>query len=194
MPKLQNTARLRGRAVVYGDDVDTDQIIPARYLVTVDPAELGLHCLVDSPKPLAGARPTGGDADATECFIVAGRNFGCGSSREHAPLALLGAHVRAVIADSFARIFFRNAINVGLTVVECPGLAAALHDGDELTVDLDAGTVVDCARRTQHPCTPLPASVRSIVAAGGLVARAREQLAARVDAEHSNALDLRRRS
>jgi 3-isopropylmalate dehydratase small subunit len=179
-PSPASERSLVGRVVVYGDDVDTDQIIPARYLVTVDAIELGRHCMADSPKPLAAALVPSVDPSAgAALFIVAGRNFGCGSSREHAPLALLGANVRAVLADSFARIFFRNAINVGLTVVECPGLAATLEDGDVLAVDVDAGTVRDLARDARHACTPLPPSVVDIVAAGGLVARAREQLAIR---------------
>jgi 3-isopropylmalate/(R)-2-methylmalate dehydratase small subunit len=165
-----NADAVRGAAVVYGDDVDTDQIVPARHLVTTDPAELGRHCLEDSPKPFAVHGAPGR-------FVVAGRNFGCGSSREHAPLALIGAGVRVVFADSFARIFFRNAINVGLTVVECPGLARSVADGDEIVYEPGSGRVI--ARGATFASTALSRHVQEIVRAGGLVEFVRAELARR---------------
>lgn len=151
-----------GRAHVYGDNVDTDVIIPARYLTTIDPDELAPHALEDlDPSFAARVRP--GDV------IVAGRNFGCGSSREHAPVALKGTGIAAVVAASFARIFFRNAINTGLPIVVCPEAAAAISDGDEVTVDVSSGTVVDETSGRSFKGEPLPGFVMEIVRAGGLI-------------------------
>jgi len=151
-----------GRAFVFGDNVDTDQIIPARYLVTGDRAELGTHCMEDADSTFAASvRP--GDV------IVAGRNFGCGSSREHAPLSILGAGVRSVVAASFARIFFRNAINVGLSVLECPEAASAITSGDELQIDTSTGAIHNRTSGEHYQALPLPEVAREIVAAGGLM-------------------------
>ena len=152
----------RGRAFVFGDDIDTDRIIPARYLVTGDGAELGTHCMEDADPTFAAAVRSGD-------VIVAGRNFGCGSSREHAPLSILGAGVRAVIAASFARIFFRNAINVGLPVLECSEAAAGISAGDELEIDSGTGAILNRSTTECYQALPLPDVAREIVAAGGLM-------------------------
>jgi len=153
---------IEGRAHVYGDNVDTDVIIPARYLTTTDPDELARHCMEDLDAGFV-ERVRPGDV------IVAGRNFGSGSSREHAPIAIKAAGVACVVADSFARIFFRNAINVGLPIVECPGARAGLENGDVIRIDLDSGVVSDVTRGRSHAATPLPSFMRDILDAGGLM-------------------------
>jgi len=160
---------LRGRAHVYGDNVDTDVIIPARYLTSWDPAELGAHCLEDlDPEFLNAVRP--GD------MIVAGENFGCGSSREHAPLAIRAAGVSCVIAKSFARIFFRNAINVGLPALVCPEAASQTKAGDELSLDLAAGRIENLTQRRMYQAEPFPEFLQQIIAAGGLVPYTQQRL------------------
>lgn len=169
--------RTAGRAWVYGDNVNTDVIIPARYLFTTDAQELARHCLEDlDPRFAAEVRP--GDV------LVAGRNFGCGSSREHAPIAIKAAGVRCVVAASFARIFFRNAINVGLPILECPEAAAAIRHGDQVEVDLTTGEIRDLTTGQAFRARPLPEFVREIVAAGGLIPYARRRLAAAGAAAH----------
>ena len=154
--------RFEGPAHVYGDNVDTDVIIPARYLTATEPAELAKFCLEDLDPGFVG-RVRAGDV------IVAGRNFGSGSSREHAPLAIKGAGVACVVAASFARIFFRNAINVGLPIVECPGAADGAETGDSYRVDLEAGVVENVSRGTHLEATPLPDFMQDILRAGGLM-------------------------
>jgi 3-isopropylmalate/(R)-2-methylmalate dehydratase small subunit len=150
------------RAWRYGDNVDTDVIIPARYLTTTDPSELAAHALEDlDPGFAASVQP--GDV------VVAGSNFGCGSSREHAPVALKGAGVSAVVATSFARIFFRNAINTGLPIVTCPELVEVTESGDELTIDVSGGVVENVTRGLSFTPEPLPAFILEIVNCGGLV-------------------------
>ena len=157
-----------GRTWRYGDNVDTDVIIPARYLNQIDPAELGRHCLEDlDPGFAAAVKP--GD------IIVAGRNFGCGSSREHAPLAIRAAGVGAVVAASFARIFFRNAINIGLPIVESPEAAAAIQAGRRVSVDLERGVIRDLDDARTWSVRPLPPFVLQIVRAGGLIALIKER-------------------
>ncbi len=157
------------RAFCYGDNVDTDVIIPARYLVTGDPAVLGRHCLENlDPRFVDEVRP--GDV------VVGRRNFGCGSSREHAPLALKGAGVGMVIASSFARIFFRNAINIGLPVYESPEAAAGIRSGDEVSVEAERGVIRNLTQGEAYPVRPLPPFVQQIVAAGGLMSRLRLEL------------------
>ena len=151
-----------GRAFVYGDDVDTDVIIPARYLTTTDAPELAAHVLEDLDPTFAG-RVKPGDV------VVAGDNFGCGSSREHAPVALRAAGVGAVVAGSFARIFFRNAINTGLPIAVCPEAAAATVDGDEIVVDVDAGVVRNISKGRAFMAEPMPEFVTAIMRAGGLI-------------------------
>jgi 3-isopropylmalate/(R)-2-methylmalate dehydratase small subunit len=158
-----------GRAWVYGDNVDTDVIIPARYLTTSDERELARHALEDLDPSFASSVRRGD-------VVVAGANFGCGSSREHAALALRGCDVAAVVAASFARIFFRNAINTGLTIVACPEAAAATRAGDEIEVEPDTGVVHNVTRGMGWSTEPLPPFVRGIVAEGGLVAWVRRRL------------------
>jgi len=151
-----------GRAWVYGDNVDTDVIIPARYLTTDDPAALAAHALQDLDPGFASAVKAGD-------VVVAGHNFGCGSSREHAPVALKGAGVAAVVASSFARIFFRNAINTGLAIVTCPEAVERTHNGDEVVADALSGLVRNETRGLEWRGEPLPEFVMAIVRAGGLV-------------------------
>jgi 3-isopropylmalate/(R)-2-methylmalate dehydratase small subunit len=159
-----------GRAWTFGDNVDTDVIIPARYLTSTDEALLAEHVL-EGIDPAFARSVSRGDV------VVAGSNFGCGSSREHAALALRGAGVRAVVAASFARIFFRNAINTGLSVLTCPEAAAAIRPGDEIEVDASAGTVTDLTQRVAWRAEPLPSFVLAIVDAGGLVEWVRQRIA-----------------
>lgn len=153
---------LKGIAFKYGDNVDTDVIIPARYLNTSDPHELAAHCMEDiDPHFIERVKP--GD------IIVAGRNFGCGSSREHAPLAIKTAGVSCVIAESFARIFYRNAINIGLPILECPQAAEAIHNGDHLEVNLSTGVITDQTTGQQYQAPPFPPFIQDIVESGGLI-------------------------
>lgn len=155
--------KLRGRAWKFGADVDTDAIIPARYLNTSDPAELARHCMEDAdPAFVSKMRP--GDV------IVAGKNFGCGSSREHAPIAIKAAGVACVIAPSFARIFYRNAFNMGLPIFESPEAADAIAEGDEVEVDGDAGVVRNLTRGTEFKVAPIPPFMQELIADGGLMA------------------------
>jgi len=146
----------------YGDHIDTDVIIPARLLNNPDPAFLGAHCMedidADFPKKV---KP--GD------IMVAGANFGCGSSREHAPIAIKAAGISCVIASSFARIFFRNAINIGLPVLECPAAAAEIAPGEHLEIDLDAGKIYNLTSGKQYTAAPFPDFMQSIIKSGGLV-------------------------
>lgn len=151
-----------GAAWRFGDDVDTDAIIPARYLTTSDPTELGRHALEDLD-PSFASQVRSGDV------VMAGANFGCGSSREHAATALRGAGIDAVVAVSFARIFFRNAINVGLAVATCPEAVPATEAGDRVEVDAASGTVTNLTKGLSFAADPLPPFVLEIVAAGGLV-------------------------
>ncbi|MFL5799699.1 MAG: 3-isopropylmalate dehydratase small subunit [Actinomycetota bacterium] len=151
-----------GRAFVYGDNVDTDVIIPARHLTTTDPKELARNCMQDlDPEFASTVRP--GD------LIVGGRNFGSGSSREHAPIAIEANGVACVVAESFARIFFRNAVNVGLPIVECPDVTEDAESGDRFRVDLDSGVVENVTRGRKFQGTPLPPFMRDILDAGGLM-------------------------
>ncbi len=153
----------------YGDNVDTDVIIPARYLNASDPEELASHCLEDlDPDFVACMHP--GD------MIVAGANFGCGSSREHAPLAIKASGVACVVAESFARIFFRNAINIGLPILECPAAAAATQKGQRLEVDLSTGTIRNLDSGAVYQATPYPPFMLELIAAGGLVEYTRQRL------------------
>ncbi len=150
-----------GKVFKFGDNVDTDGIISARYLVTTNPAELGAHCM-ETVDPEFVRRVKQGD------IMVAGRNFGCGSSREHAPLAIKAAGVTCVVAASFARIFLRNAVNIGLTALECPEAAGALKGGEEVEIDTQAGRI-SVKGGVAFQARPLPGFIREIVAAGGLM-------------------------
>lgn len=161
--------KLRGKAWVYGNDVDTDVIIPARYLVTSDPEELGRHCMEDlDPEFIKKMKP--GDV------VVGGENFGCGSSREHAPLALKSAGVSCVIAASFARIFFRNAINVGLPIFESSEAVNGISAGDEVEVDPSTGIIRNLSRGETYRATSYPPFLRHLIEVGGLVPYVRERL------------------
>lgn len=162
---------LRGSVHLYGDHIDTDVIIAARYLNTTDPAELAQHCMEDAGDGFI-ARVTSGD------FLVAGENFGCGSSREHAPIAIKAAGISAVVAKSFARIFFRNAINVGLPILESPEAAAAARPGDVFEVELATGVIRNVTLGTTYQTEPFPPFLREIIDAGGLVSYVKAQAAA----------------
>ena len=154
--------KAHGKIVKYGDNVDTDVIIPARYLNSSDPGELAAHCMEDlDPSFREKLRP--GD------LVAAGRNFGCGSSREHAPIALRAAGVSCVIAASFARIFYRNAINIGLPIIECPEAAQALQEGDEVSVDFDLGVITDLTQGKTFKGQAFPPFMQKIIESEGLV-------------------------
>ena len=155
--------KLKGRVHKYGDNVDTDVIIPARYLNTSVPDELAAHCMEDIDPHFAGAVRHGD-------ILVAGRNFGCGSSREHAPLAIKASGIACVIAESFARIFYRNALNIALPILECPEAADAISAGDEVSVDLEAGEIVDLTAERSFRAVPFPQFMMALIAAGGLAA------------------------
>ena len=159
----------KGNVWKLGDNIDTDAIIAARYLDTTDPQELARHCLEDV-LPDFGGKVSGGDV------LVAGSNFGSGSSREHAPLAIRGAGISCVIAKSFARIFFRNAFNVGLPLLECAEVFDGTDSGDRLEVDFTAGTIQNLSTGARYRARPLPPFIRKLVEAGGLVNYARGKL------------------
>jgi len=154
--------KAKGRVFRYNDNVDTDVIIPARYLNTSDPNELARHCMEDIDKDFA-KNVSKGD------IIVAGRNFGCGSSREHAPLAIKASGVSCVIASTFARIFYRNAINIGLPILECEAAVQGTEAGDELEVDFDTGIIRNLTRGTTFKAQPFPEFMKKIMAAEGLI-------------------------
>ena len=152
---------IKGRVHKLGDDINTDDIIAAKYLVSTDPKELGSRCM-ESIQPDFCSKVKEGD------IIVAGKNFGCGSSREHAPLAIKGCGIRAVIAPSFAAIFFRNAINIGLPFLELAD-TARIKDGDELEIRLDDGTIKNLTRNEEYRTQPFPAFLQTIIEDGGLM-------------------------
>lgn len=154
--------KFTGYVYKFGSNIDTDAIIPARYLNTFDPAELARHCMEDAD-PDFPSKVKAGD------IIVADKNFGCGSSREHAPIALKGAGVACVVADSFARIFYRNAINIGLPILESPEAATAIQEGDEIEVDLETGQIKNLRSGEVYQATPFPEFMQRIIARGGLI-------------------------
>lgn len=158
--------KFTGRAWVFGDNVDTDVIIPARYLNTVQPEELALHCMEDID-PNFSKKVKKGD------IIVAGKNFGCGSSREHAPIAIKAAGINCVIAKSFARIFFRNAINIGLSVLECEEAAENIGENELVEVDLENGIIKNLTTGKEFSAKPYPQFLEEIIRAGGLLEYAR---------------------
>lgn len=160
---------IRGRVHRFGRDIDTDVIIPARYLTTTDPAELAKHCM-ETIDPEFVNRVKPGD------MIVAEENFGSGSSREHAPVAIKAAGISCVVAKTFARIFYRNAINVGLPIVECPEIVDQTEDTDDLEVDLSTGRVVNLTKRVEAQAQPFPDFMRELLEAGGLVPYLRAKL------------------
>ena len=152
-----------GKVFKYGDNIDTDVIIPARYLATQNHKELAAHCMEDIDKEFIH-RVKEGD------IMVAGVNFGCGSSREHAPIAIRAAGVSCVIAKTFARIFYRNAINIGLAILECPAASAAIQAGDEVAVDYDTGVITNVTRGETYQSEPFPPFIKEMIAKGGLMA------------------------
>ena len=151
-----------GKVFKFGDNVDTDVIIPARYLNSSDPKELALHCMEDIDKEFVN-KVSAGD------IIVAEKNFGCGSSREHAPIAIKASGVSCVIAETFARIFYRNAINIGLPIIECPEAAKAIEAGDEVEVDFDSGIITDKTKNTSYQGQAFPPFMQKIIDCEGLV-------------------------
>ena len=151
-----------GKSIKYGDNVDTDVIIPARYLNTIDKKELASHCMEDIDKEFVH-KVEDGD------IMVAGYNFGCGSSREHAPIAIKASGISLVIARSFARIFYRNSINIGLAIVECPEAVDGIADGDKVEADLDHGVIYNRTTGKSFKTQPFPAFILEIIQNGGLV-------------------------
>ncbi|MBR6380659.1 MAG: 3-isopropylmalate dehydratase small subunit [Lachnospiraceae bacterium] len=152
----------KGRVFQYGDNVDTDVIIPARYLNSSDPAELAKHCMEDIDKDFVN-RVQPGD------IIVAHKNFGCGSSREHAPISIKAAGVSCVIAETFARIFYRNAINIGLPIIECPEASKEIRDGDTVEIDFSTGVITDVTTGKTYQGQAFPAFMQKIIDSEGLV-------------------------
>ena len=155
--------KVSGKTHKYGDNVDTDVIIPARYLNTPNAKELAAHCMEDIDASFATTVKPGE-------IMVAGKNFGCGSSREHAPLAIKTCGVACVIASTFARIFYRNALNIGLPILECPEAAQAIQAGDVVSVDFDTGLIVDETTGKSFQADPFPPFMQELIAAGGLAA------------------------
>ena len=160
--------KAQGTVFKYGDNIDTDVIIPARYLNTQDARELAGHCMEDIDKTFV-TRVQAGD------IMVGGENFGCGSSREHAPLAIKAAGVSCVIAKSFARIFYRNAINIGLPILECPAASEAIREGDVVSVNFDTGVITDETTGQSFEAAPFPPFIQKIIQAGGLMASLKEK-------------------
>lgn len=159
--------KAHGTAIKYGNNVDTDVIIPARYLATQDHKELASHCMEDIDKSFV-TRVREGD------IMVAGANFGCGSSREHAPIAIKASGISCVIAKSFARIFYRNSINIGLAIMECPQAAQDIDEGDEVDIDFDAGVITNVTKGVSYKAEPFPEFIKDIISKGGLMASLKE--------------------
>jgi len=157
----------KGTAIKYGNNVDTDVIIPARYLNTTDRKELASHCMEDIDKGFVNKVKIGD-------IMVAGENFGCGSSREHAPIAIKASGISCVIASTFARIFYRNSINIGLPILECPEASEKIMDGDEVSIDFDSGTIRNITRNETYQALPFPEFIQNIIARGGLLNSIRE--------------------
>lgn len=151
-----------GKVIKYGDNIDTDVIIPARYLNTSDPYELSLHCMEDIDKDFI-KKVNKGD------IIAGGKNFGCGSSREHAPIAIKASGISIVIAETFARIFFRNSINIGLPIIECAEAAKDINEGDELEIDITKGEIINKTQKKSYQASPFPPFMQDIINAGGLI-------------------------
>ena len=158
---------IQGKAWKYGSDIDTDVIIPARYLTSADPEHLAQHCLEDLDEQFVDKMDEGD-------LIVAEDNFGCGSSREHAPLSIKAAGVSCVIANSFARIFYRNSINIGLPIMECPEAVAGIDEGDEVEVDVETGTITNLTKDEEYQAEPFPEVMQELINAGGLIAYVNE--------------------
>ncbi len=161
--------KIKGLAIKFGNNVDTDVILPGKYLILVDPYELAKHAL-------ESLDPTFPEKAKKGVILVGGKNFGCGSSREQAPLALKFAGVKCVLAESFARIFFRNAINIGLPVIECKGISNAVETGDELAVDFEAGKIENVSRGKKFQVEKLPSFILEILVEGGLIENLRRRM------------------
>lgn len=156
--------KTKGSVIKYDDNIDTDVIIPARYLSTSVPEELAKHCMEDIDTSFAG-RVKKGD------IMVGGANFGCGSSREHAPIAIKASGISCVIAKDFARIFFRNAINIGLPILECPEASADIEEGNEVEIDFDTGKITNLTKGKSYQAAAFPPFMQEIISAGGLIAK-----------------------
>lgn len=154
--------RANGTAFQYGDNVDTDVIIPARYLNVSEPSELAAHCMEDIDQEFIHHVKKGD-------VIAAGKNFGCGSSREHAPIAIKAAGISCVIAETFARIFYRNAINIGLPIIECPDAARNIEAGDQVEIDFDTGMIYNRTKGTEYKGQAFPEFMQKIIASEGLI-------------------------
>ena len=154
--------KAHGKVHKYGNNVDTDVIIPARHLNTQDHKELASHCMEDIDKDFINNVKQGD-------IMVAGDNFGCGSSREHAPIAIMAAGIDCVIATTFARIFYRNSINIGLPIMECPEASEKIEAGDEVEVDFDSGVIKNLTKGEEYQAHPFPESIQKIIKAGGLL-------------------------
>ncbi|MCL2385917.1 MAG: 3-isopropylmalate dehydratase small subunit [Defluviitaleaceae bacterium] len=163
--------KAKGSVFKYGDNVDTDVIIPARYLNDSNPASLASHCMEDIDATFP-QRVKQGD------IMVANKNFGCGSSREHAPIAIKASGISCVIAETFARIFYRNAINIGLPILECPQAAKAINAGDQVEIDFTSGTITNLSTNETYKAEPFPEFMQEIMSAGGLVERTKKKLSA----------------
>lgn len=161
--------KANGKVIKFGDNIDTDVIIPARYLNTSDPSELAKHCMEDIDKKFVKSVKRGD-------IIVAGRNFGCGSSREHAPIAIKECGVACIIAKSFARIFFRNSINIGLAILECEPAADAIENGDTVDIDFDTGIITDMSNGKTFKAQPFPEFMQNIIKSDGLVNYTKKKL------------------
>lgn len=161
--------KIKGNVHKYGDNVDTDVIIPARHCVSIKEEDLAAHCLEDLDKDFVNKVQPGD-------VIVAGNNFGCGSSRENAPIAIKGAKVGCVIAKYFARIFYRNAINIGLPILECPEAVDGTDSGDRLEIDLDSGTIYNSTKHETYRAAPFPETMQEIINKGGMVNYVRDRL------------------
>ena len=169
---MGNNLILKGTVFKFGDNIDTDVIIPARYLNTQDPAELAQHCMEDIDKDFS-KKVKKGD------IIIAGHNFGCGSSREHAPIAIKASGISCVIAASFARIFYRNAINIGLPILESLEASLEIEDGDIVEVDLKNGIIKDETKQKEFKAEPFPEFMQNIINAGGLINKTKQELEAK---------------
>ncbi len=161
------TAKVKAPAIKFGNNIDTDVILPGKYLVLVDPYELGKHALESLDTEFVNKAKDG-------VVLIGGKNFGCGSSREQAPLALKYAGVKCVIAETFARIFYRNAINIGLPVIECPGISEAISTGDEVSVDLETGRIQNLTSKQTLQGTRMPPFIMEILTDGGLIEHLRK--------------------
>lgn len=160
---------MQGKAIKYGDNIDTDVIIPARYLNTSDPQELAQHCMEDLDKEFKNKVQEGD-------ILVVGENFGSGSSREHAPIAIKASGISCIIAKSFARIFFRNAINIGLPILECKEAVDGIEEGDIVLVDTDNGIIKNLTKGTEFKAQPFPDFIKEIMEYGGLINYVREKV------------------